>query len=426
MLASTVALSALLAGAAGTAAPRPDDCRVEVVRPDVATARAEFLAWLRANWKQAGWTEGAVVLGDDPAGSLDAYSLFVVDVDNDGALEHVLTATQGSGAYLALWVFRPAPGGWRLDAENALDDPLSMAHEYGDPLGDGSRLFLRVCGRTFIQLAEGIYPGSFPAPLVWERGKVGPACAAAWVKEQRRVFRALFDRKRYDVAYGLLGGVAGCAETTDPQTWLWIQSDLAAAAHRIGTYDDCLRHVSAARASPRFSSATPALRTALDTNARLCERARSSESASGYDFSWLREWASDPARQIAVDPRFAPLLRAVVPDAPNAKELREDLKLAVYLPEPTQVRDGRYVVVSGCQPHNCENKGLIWVDTTARKAIFAMAGILGSRQIPSGAIPPQFWDALRDLGPGLWPYDGTDVIYIEPDGKESKVAARER
>ncbi|HET8646419.1 MAG TPA: hypothetical protein VFO85_13075 [Vicinamibacteria bacterium] len=408
-----------------TAAPAgPGPCPVETVRAQKPAEQAAFVTWLRANWKPAGWAEGESAF-EDPARELGAFSLFVADVDNDGTAEHVLTSMGGSGGYLILWVFRRAGSAWRLEAENELSERAAFRHEYRDPLGDGSRLFLRVCGKTYVQFAEGIYPGLYPAPHVWEGGAVRPFCDAAWAKDQRRVFQALFDRKLLREAYGLLSGVVACAAQADPELGLWMQSDLALAAHRLGLHEDCLQHVANVRGSTRFAGTTSPLQRALDTNARLCEQARDAQARRGYDFAWLRELAQEPTKQAAVDVRFPALLHAIVPDAPRARTVREDLTLSVFAPEPTEFLSGRYVILSGCQPHNCENKGLIWVDLTARQAIFATAGLLGSRQVASTAIPPAFWKALRETAPGLWPEDGTKVKYLEPDGRETEVAAPE-
>ena len=83
-------------------------------------------------------------------------------------------------------------------------------------------------------------------------------CDAAWLSEQRRRFQGLFDRGLYDEAHGFLDGVQeSCQDEAAPETWLWMQSDLALASYRMGTFDACLGHVAEAEKSRGSSSRAP-------------------------------------------------------------------------------------------------------------------------------------------------------------------------
>jgi hypothetical protein len=139
------------------------------------------------------------------------------------------------------------------------------------------------------------------------------------------------------------------------------------------------------------------------------------------DLSWLRTVKA--GAQIVLDPRFDGLLSAAVPDveATETEDVRNDVRLSLWVAEdsPAAVEEGRYVVFSGCKPHDCSNTGFIWVDLAANAAI-AGNGDLFSRTIDAQHIPPRFWeDVVHRVIPGM------EITYRGPDGKPLEITVPE-
>ena len=114
------------------------------------------------------------------------------------------------------------------------------------------------------------------------------------------------------------------------------------------------------------------------------------------------------------------MLVSIVPDAMlEHQSLRGAVKTSVWLPDQSKLIDDRYVVISGCEPHYCPNRGLLWIDTATKQAIAITNGMLASRSTDPSKIPPLFWKhALEVFGP--WTGDKT-VEYIGPSGKAARV-----
>jgi hypothetical protein len=390
------------------------ECRPEVIRPDAGPRSAAFLTWLQAHARQALGDAAYVADGS----SVAETRVLIADIDNDGRDEYVLADWEGSGHYLSLWVFDRSGDSWTL-RHGPLGE-IKMAHDYRGPQMDESQLLVRFCGRVYVSFMGGEAPHYSPATFVWQGGKALPACDTPWLRYQRRTFQGLFDAGRYDDAHGLLDGVqSSCASAADPETWLWMQSDLALTAHRMKAYGDCLDHVTAARKSAAFAKAGPALRKALSANAALCAGAKTKTARSSrpsYDFTWLMaEVERRPDQQLVLDPRFDGLLSAIVPEwkLEDGKTLRDALKLAVWLPDPAEVVADRYLVITGCEPHNCGNRGLIWIDAVARRSIVSIGELLASTTIDAADVPQEFWDKAR--------VDDGDLDYVGPSGSRTRI-----
>jgi hypothetical protein len=400
-------LEALLAAVAIAAAPAPEaaTCRPVPVAPESGARRAGFLTWLQGHAQALG--DAAYVV---EAGPGSPASVFVADVDNDGADEYVLANWEGSGHFLSMWVFERTGKEWRLD--NGALGETTMAHDYMGPDLPESQLLVRFCGKVYVVFLGGDPPHVSPSAVAWEKGQIHPACDTPWLKYQRGVFQGLFDRKQYHDAHGLLDGLQGaCAGSADPELWLWMQSDLALTAHRMKADQDCRTHIDAARASAAFAGAGVALQKALAANADLCRATAASRPRPEYDFSWVMAAVKkDPDQQLVLDPRFDGLLSAVVPEWKLEGEttLRSALERSIWLPDAAEIVDGRYVILSGCEPHNCGNKGRIWIDTKARQAIVDAGGILASTTIDAADVPQAFWEHE--------PIAYGDVDYVGPAG----------
>ncbi len=240
--------------------PVASGCKVEPVLPETGPRRARFLDWLRAHPGQAG-------AGAEP----ERAELLLADVDNDQVDEYVLATPRGAAGGVALEVFRAAGTGWTR-TEPPPFGPL--VRPYRDPLSGQSPALVRFCGHVYVNLRGGEGAGVFPDTHALEDMEWRPVCAAPWLAERRREFQRLFDLHRYGEAHAFLDGVArACRPQAKPRTWLWMQSDLALAAVRMGDPATCLEHVAAAEQSPDLPRAGPTLRKAVAANAALCRGA---------------------------------------------------------------------------------------------------------------------------------------------------------
>jgi hypothetical protein len=393
---------------AAAPAPTRSACRTEVVAPATGPRVDALVAWLAAH----SW-EGAHLL-DEGRFRGDAR---IADIDNEGAEEYVLSAVEGSGSYLSLWVFRPAGEGY---APVPVPDDLEGAREYGDLVTRESRLVERFCGLTYLNLSAAGASTSGKASYLWRGGTLRRACGTEWLREQRRQFQALFDRKQYRAARPLLEGLGVCAGEPDPELWLWLQSDAALAAQRVGTHGECMDLVDDARKSPAYARGSAAVRRALDANNASCRQSRDRlRTRAGQDFSWLLELESDPERQFVLDDRFEALLTSIVPDVRiEGDRLLDDLRLNLWLPQGTRVLGRRYVVLLGCRPHDCETKGFAWVDVVGKRSAVYTLGHLASTTFVAHEVPQEVWAQLAET---IGPPEGTELVFVDAQGRTSPV-----
>ena len=389
-------------------AASPSPCTTEVVAPARGPRVDAFLAWFQGR-EEADLMKYAGELASD---------VRIVDVDNDGGDEFVVSHVGGSGAYLTVSVFRPAGDAF---VPVAVPEGLAFDHEYGDQETGESRLVERVCGRTYLNLVGGEATGIGKVGYLWQRGSVRRACDADWLREQRRQFQALFDRKLYRAARPLLEGTEACAAAAEPELWLWLQSDVALAAHRMRTHDECIAHVEAAQRSAAHGRGSAAVRAALARNGALCRQARRRlRTPAGQDFSWMLELEKDPARQFVLDERFEDVLTAIVPDAAvEGRSLRDELRLDLYLPGETRFEDGRYVVLTGCRPHDCGSKGFVWVDVKDKRGVVYIGGHMASRSFGPRAVPAAVWKHLRDT---IGVSEDSEIEFTDAAGRRTRIA----
>ncbi len=405
MLAAWLLIAALdsAAGAAPTA-----HCTLEAVAPVKGKKDEAIGRWLeeKAEDLEPGETD------------LRLFKRYLVDLDGDGKDDLVFVGSQGSGGYLDLHVFHPTKDGWE-EALSPLDDQsLAAATDYFDPTTGTRQPLVRFCGKVYLTTLDGRSPNWSRAAWSWDGKIAHRVCDAAWMDEQRRAFRKLFDAGHYDEAHGFLDGAQeSCRSAMSPTTWLWMQSDLALTAHRMGTEADCLEHIRAAKEGPEFAQASPAVQKALETNAELCRTGGSAKSPP--DFRWLLELESDSPKQFVLDDRFDRVLTAIVPDVKIAGEaLRDTLKNQLFLPDAVKVTDHRYVTLTGCRPHDCGSKGLAWIDTESGKSAIAVNGMIASTTLAPGDLTRELREQMAAAVPGL---DGNDTVFVGKDGKEVKL-----
>jgi hypothetical protein len=357
---------------AASTIPAPQDCPYEIVQPDTSAAARRFRDWLNAN---------AETLPDlSYIDFVRTGDVFIANLDNDGADEFLFAWHEGSGSYLSGLVFRPAGDTWSLVKQSPFtDEEQVLVHEYAGPRLDEAQLLARLCGQTIVNFSGGIEPNYYPVSMLWQADQIKPMCSAAWLRHHQRAGNALEATGMLDEARVLLDGVQRGCESVSPSEVRAIRADLARIA------------ATTAKASP-----------------------------AAYDFTWLlNEVKRDPDQQLVRDPRFSAMLVAVVPDTMFERQsLRGALKKSVWLPDATKLIDGRYLVISGCEPHNCPNQGMLWIDTATRQAIAVTGGTLASRSTDPAKIPPLFWTHALEVFGG-W-HDET-VDYIGASGKTVKV-----
>jgi hypothetical protein len=342
----------------------PQDCAYEIVQPDTSDKAAAFRAWLKANTKE---------IFERSAEDFPEYGdVYIANLDNQGADEFLFAWEEGSGSYLSGMVFRPAADKWSLVDHSPFDDQ-DLDHRYG------RELVSRLCGTTILNFSGGIEPGYYPRSRVWQGTQITRVCSAPWLTHHQRAANELEKAAMLDEARVLLDGVQQGCESESPAAVAAIRADLA-----------------------RIATAT--------ANAR----------SDAYDFSWvINAVKNDPDQQLVLDPRFSAMLVALLPDGRlEHRSLRGALKISIWLPDPARLIDGRYLVINGCEPHNCPNKGLLWIDTVTKQAIGVTEGTLASRAIEPSNIPPVFWTHALDVFGG-WADETVD--YIGPSGKTVKV-----
>ena len=145
------------------------------------------------------------------------------------------------------------------------------------------------------------------------------------------------------------------------------------------------------------------------------------------------------------DPRLPPLLKHALPQrefwwvnkyhgsAPVSGTVREFLGV----PKDVFLDQGRYVTASGCVPHDCGDRGMLWIDTAVRPAtlVFVATGavtnakgdnvthlwLFASRQLDFESLPPAFLASLqrwREINTA--DHDAEDVILatlVQPSGQ---------
>jgi hypothetical protein len=395
-------------------------CRSEPVRADTGARRARFVSWLRRQKLQ----EREPGSQEPDPGSFEGYRVYVVDIDNDGMDEYVLTDEDVPSANpngfirdMLLQVYRPTAEGWSKMATPY--DPI--IETYIDPVSlQPSPLLVRFCGKTYLNDDGEAAQKDFRQTLIWQNGETEPVCNAAWIAVQRRYFRYIFDHKLYHDAQTFLAGVLrSCDKGADASSWMWMHSDLALTAYRQGRMRTCLAHVDAARARLRQAGGGEVLRRALGANAALCS-AVLARPAAPYDFSWLRELRDHPTTPIVFDPRFAGLLVAIAPDVMTEEHdeaLPDVLRMALWVPENPEFTGDRYVVLSGWEPHDPGNAGLVWIDFATHRSLARLRQYgkdgkptLASTTLDLESVPPEAWRQL-DLE------SGQEASYIGPDGR---------
>jgi hypothetical protein len=369
-----LAISVAAAACGGETSRLPTDaiasqqCAYEIVQPDNSAATIDFIHWLKPQEEQ--------LFGrDDVAYSGDVY---IADLNNDQTNELLFAWHEGSGWYLNAMVFRGAADKWTM-VEHPLDEQFASSHEYSDPLGGGPQLIARLCGKTVFNFMGGNAPTSYPDTWIWEGNTARRVCSAPWLTRHQRAAADLVNRGMLDEARVLLAGVRQGCEKESPGEVRAIDDDIA-----------------------RIDASTGAA------------------SAANYDFSWvINALKTDPTQQLMLDPRFSAMLVTIVPDVQlDGESFRGAVKKSARLTDDPKIYDNRYVVIGGCEPHNCSNRGFVWIDTLAKRGIAMTGGLLASKTMSAAEIPAVFWTHTQDTAD---PWHPGKVEFIDAAGKRTTV-----
>ena len=85
--------------------------------------------------------------------------------------------------------------------------------------------------------------------------------------------------------------------------------------------------------------------------------------------------------------------------------------------------DGRYVILSGCRPHDCGSKGFAWIDLATGKSVVAVNGLVASTTLAAADIPPAVWSGI-DQTVGLPEQEA--VTFIGRGGEKNQITAPAR
>jgi hypothetical protein len=113
-------------------------------------------------------------------------------------------------------------------------------------------------------------------------------------------------------------------------------------------------------------------------------------ASASSDLSWMRDYAAPftgaekgRGSDIKWDPRFRALMQSSLHqqqrfwrDHGRFLPVPELVQTFIGVPQGISLDQSRYMTVTGCVPHDCGDRGLIWIDTAADKTtlIFAATG----------------------------------------------------
>jgi hypothetical protein len=308
-----IVAAALMIAITALLAPRPVDSQEpnrcseppKVIEPVKSGPQFEaFRRWLMGHEAALGLAPGELGFHDrwdsegrlhsSPVSAADHIALdgiYIADINNDGTDEYVMTAYEGSGGYLVMWVFRKVGVGFELFANGPDAPPKPKDITYDgpwfvsdsiNPLTSKNELFVRVCGKVYIS-----FVGSGDSPFtregyLWEKGATNAACDWNWIEYNRGIFRQLYDgHYLYGRALEFMTSIVDqCGKRIEAKQRAWIYDDLALTEFRVGDRQRCLDYLGKASAEKEATAANPSLAKAISYNESLCNGARSTSDAS--------------------------------------------------------------------------------------------------------------------------------------------------
>jgi len=369
------------------------DCfqHAEILNPQKGAEVDRFMKWLKAHPVEE--IESGMSIFD---------GVYIIDLNNDGTNEYVVQTTEGSIGYLGMYVFARKGDAFELTAgpqepaDNGPDqDFASIA--YVNPLSDEEELFTRVCGKIYFSGVSYALPGR--ESYLWEKDKTISACDSNWINYSRTVFQKLNNEKAYSTAADFLQSVV----------------------------DQCAKKI------------TPDIRASLDQD--VISAREHLKNAKELDFRWLLDPKFSDGDEAIHSHQFPNILSVVVPDVPDWRDrLRKNALNTFDGPaNPLQVEVNRYVTLSGCRRHLCEQKILLWVDTKENNGMIAMNSslatelsgresdspckfLVASRNYTSDHVPSQFWTAFQKWDAAEDNIDEDSCVdFVSADGSSEPV-----
>lgn len=179
------------------------------------------------------------------------------------------------------------------------------------------------------------------------------------------------------------------------------------------------------------------------------------------DLTWIRDFTasaasanfdkSDLGRQNELnwDPRFIQLLKGALPqhqyfwfDHGRFTAVADLVHEFIGVPGNALLEDSRYAIINGCVPHDCGDRGFLWIDTESSAKpllIFAATGsisagtgmslihlrLFASQKLNWQRFPPEFkdsfarwWNQTTQVWTKYSPEQVAMVTLIQPSGEE--------
>lgn len=328
--------------------------------------------------------------GDFPNGleSLDGYK---ADINNDGKLEYIFLDHQGSSGGLVIFVY-----GEDEQGVHEIIKPTSVydcGGEFVNPLTHENEFLVSAQGKTYMCFNGNTYQEPVRSVCLWKNDKINRYVDSFWIDQQRKLFKALYEHKRYLSAYVLLRIFEQKnRKSIDPQIDLWLRNDMALEAFKCGLPQTSLNVINDIKKEPAFKQAKPLLKRSVKTNEDLClvtiEKDKTCGSKGKYDYNWLLSYRHSHG-EIAWDERCDAFLSAVIPDIAILNVAVSDytipnLAINEQLPWSAVAKNyfygpgeftvaGPYVFFDGFWPHNANNHGFVWCDIQNKVSVAAFA-----------------------------------------------------
>jgi hypothetical protein len=392
--------------------------------------------------------------GQTLADYVTRQGVYIVDANNDGIDEYIVTSIGGSGGYLGMWIFDKTANGFRFNENDDPPKPKDITTDgpwylraatnpfnaHSDPLAGYGQLFVQVCGKVYLTFT-GWATGPSREAYIWEKGATTEACNREWIEYNRNVFQQLYKAKRYAEAVRFMQGpLDQCGNRIEAKQRAWSYNDLALADFRLGDRQSCLDDVGRAKSQMPASELNPALKKAIAYNESLCKSGQIPEKAdfgaffkdvgrSDQGSTWRGEFEDQ-------------ILPAIVPDVEDDRSaqphtLREMIDLQIGGARP-EIISGRYVVLADRIEGGLEDKAMVWVDPRREIGVFATTNTgpvsspdatsdtvckytVGSRNLTKNQVPKEFWDSFQMWRTQYAPPESTATNCIDFIGPDAKV-----
>lgn len=318
---------------------------------------------------------------------LESLKGYEADINNDGKLEYIFLDYQGSLGGLVIFVYVKDEQG--IHEITMPTEICEFGHEFVNPLTEKYEFLVSAQGKTYMCFNENTYQEPVRAIYLWENNKFGTYVDHFWIDQQRKLFKALYEHKRYLSAYVLLRIFEQKNRAfIDPLTDLWLRNDMALAAFKCGLPQTSLNVIKDIKKEPAFKQAQPLLKRSVKTNEDLCLAAIEEDKICGskgkYDYSWLLS-----CKNVVWDERCDAFLSAVIPDiailnVAVSDGTIPDLAINEQLSWSAAAKNyfyglgdftvaGPYVFFDGFWPHCATCKGFIWCDIQHKVSMAAFA-----------------------------------------------------